>query len=114
MHPALYDPNVTVYPKPDLPPDEELRQVQVCLSYAEDNPYVDLNLQLSGDLVTVSHWLDQHVEPFYAVIRGFCYTQGASIDGIKRQLLKGGVQPFGDVLYCVSRTSRSLDGLSTE
>lgn len=111
MHPALYDPNISVYPQPELPPDEELHKIHVTLSYAEEiaphqmaSPYDDLQLSVSGDLVTVAHWIDEHIEPYNDIMLGDKYVQGRYLPGIKRQLLKGGVQTFGNIAYFVTRT----------
>ena len=108
---SLRDRNISECPAPPLPPEDELRAVSVSIRYASDdevaphqmaNPYDGLKLSVSGDVVTVANWIDENIEVFHTVTGGFKYVQGAYREGIIRQLLKGGVQVFGDIAFVVS------------
>lgn len=110
LNPLLTDPAITVYPLPELPPDDVLRQFRVSVSYAQNvplhmhaNPYDDLELQLTGDVVTVANWIDEHIEIFDSVMGGEPYEPGRYREGIIRALLKGGIRQFGGVAFEVQK-----------
>jgi len=65
------------------------------------NPY-GLKLSLSGDVATVANWIDEHLECFDATMAGIQYVQGSGVESIKRALLKGGVQIFGNVAFFIT------------
>lgn len=116
IDPTLTDPNISVHPAPPLPPDGELCQVQVTIRYATCdetnsscrgtllfNPYSPLTMTVSGDLVTVAHWVDEHLIASACAFAGDKYKQGRCVEGIKRALLRGRVAELGNIAIQIDR-----------
>jgi len=90
---------------------DEMDNIKVSVRYASGfetaphestNPYYPMQLTLTGEVRTVANWIDEHLEVFDAVMAGVTYVQGSSVEEIKKALLKGGVQIFGNIAFFVT------------